>query len=162
MCRGWILWNSRDNEAVSVIEAINWCQNPEQMYRFDLEGHGQSPHKTIGILTKVFYTTSPNLVILAWTVDVLLRGQAQGWYTNGRTDTHTDGHRQRQYPKTKTGLGWKILLMLHSLVTSFYNPLQDLARCLSSYRLNKSTVKSARYPMEVHVVKQAEWPSWPS
>ena len=29
-----------------------------------LEGHDQSSHKTIGILTKVFYISGPNLVIL--------------------------------------------------------------------------------------------------
>ena len=39
--------------------------------QFDLEGQGQSPPKTIGILTKVFYTYCPNLVILAWTGDEL-------------------------------------------------------------------------------------------
>ena len=33
--------------------------------KFDLEGHGQSLPKTIGILTKVFYIHGPNLVILA-------------------------------------------------------------------------------------------------
>ena len=43
--------------------------------KFDLEGQGQSPPKTIGILTKVFYTYGPNLVILAWTGDELSRGQ---------------------------------------------------------------------------------------
>ena len=32
---------------------------------FDLEGQCQSPPKTIGILTKVFYIYGPNLVILA-------------------------------------------------------------------------------------------------
>ena len=31
----------------------------------DLEGHGQSPHKTIGILTKAFYISGPTLVIPA-------------------------------------------------------------------------------------------------
>ena len=31
--------------------------------QFDLEGQGQSPHKTKRILTKVFYTFGPNLVI---------------------------------------------------------------------------------------------------
>ena len=68
--------------------------------KFDLEGHGQSPPKTIGILTKVFYTYGPNLVILAWTGDELSRGQ-----TCGRTHGLTDGRRQRQYPKANTGLG---------------------------------------------------------
>ena len=32
---------------------------------FDLEVQGQSPPRTIGILTKVFYIYGPNLVILA-------------------------------------------------------------------------------------------------
>ena len=44
--------------------------------KFDLEGQGQSPPKTIGILAKVFYTYGPNLAILAWTGDELSRGQA--------------------------------------------------------------------------------------
>ena len=33
--------------------------------KFDLEGQGQLPPKTIGFLTKVFCTSVPNLVILA-------------------------------------------------------------------------------------------------
>ena len=39
--------------------------NVDFQVEFDLEGHGQSSHKTIGILTKVFYMSGPNLVILA-------------------------------------------------------------------------------------------------
>ena len=57
--------------------------------KFDLEGQGQSPPKTIGILTKVFYTYGPNLVILAWTGDELLRRQTW-WRTDGLTDGRTD------------------------------------------------------------------------
>ena len=72
---------------------------------FDLKGHSQSSPKTIGILTSVFYTYGPNLVILAWTGDELSRGQASDYRTHGRADGHTDRRRQRQYPKTKTGLG---------------------------------------------------------
>ena len=67
---------------------------------FDLEGQGQSPPKTIGILTKVFYAYGPNLVILAWTGEELSRGQT--WW---RTDWRTDRRRQQQYPKANTGLG---------------------------------------------------------
>ena len=52
---------------------------------FDLAGQGQSPPKTIGILTKVFYTYGPNLVILAWTSDELSCGQTL-WLTDRRTD----------------------------------------------------------------------------
>ena len=64
--------------------------------KFDLEGQGQSPLKTTGILTKVFYTYGPNLVILAWTGDELLRGQAGGWRT------HTDND-NTQRPKLASG-----------------------------------------------------------
>ena len=74
--------------------------------KFDLEGQGQSPPKTIGILTKVFYTYGPYLVILAWTGDELSRGQTW-WRTDGLTDGRTDRRRQRQYPKANTGLGWQ-------------------------------------------------------
>ena len=33
--------------------------------QFDLEGHNQSSHKTLGLLTNVFYISGSNLVILA-------------------------------------------------------------------------------------------------
>ena len=65
--------------------------------KFDLEGQGQSPPKTIGILTKVFYTYGPNLVILAWMGDELSRGQTwwrTDWRTDGRTDAGNDNTRR--------------------------------------------------------------------
>ena len=68
--------------------------------QFDLEGHDQSSHKTIGILTKVFYISGPNLVILAETGDELSRGQARDW----RTDGHT--HRQTQATTIPEGQNW--------------------------------------------------------
>ena len=58
--------------------------------KFDLEGQGQSPPKTIGILTKVLYIHGLNLVILAWSGDELSCGQASDYRTHGRTDTQTD------------------------------------------------------------------------
>ena len=60
--------------------------------KLDLEGQGQSPQKTTGILTKVFYTFGPNFAILAWTGPELSRGQASDWHT----DWHTHGHTQTQ------------------------------------------------------------------
>ena len=54
--------------------------------KFDLEGQGQSTQKIIGILTKVTYGL--NVVILAWTVIELSRGQTW-WRTDGRTDGQT-------------------------------------------------------------------------
>ena len=47
--------------------------------KFDLEDQGQSPVKTIGILTKVFYIYGPNLVILAETGHELSCRQARNW-----------------------------------------------------------------------------------
>ena len=89
--------------------------------QFDLEDHNQSSHETIGLVTKVFYISGPNLVILALTVDELSRGllylwskfgdpSLNGWWVIARTnswltDTRTHTRRQRQYPKAKTGLG---------------------------------------------------------
>ena len=79
------------------------AQNGVNFYfevKFNLEGQGQSPPKTKGILTKVFHTYGPNLVILAWRSD-----RADNLTIDARTDGHTDRRRQRQYPKAKTGLG---------------------------------------------------------
>ena len=42
-----------------------------------VEGHGQSPPKTIGILTRVVCTSDPNLMVLAWMGDELRCGQTQ-------------------------------------------------------------------------------------
>ena len=70
--------------------------------KFDLEVHSQSPPKTIGILTKVFYTYGPNLVILAWTSNELLCGQASAYrtHTDGRTHRQTDaGNDNTRRPK---------------------------------------------------------------
>ena len=72
--------------------------------QFDLEDHRQSPHKTIGILIKVFYISDPNLVILAWTVDELSHGQAHDWRTHTHTQTHTHaGNDNTRRPKLALG-----------------------------------------------------------
>ena len=63
------------------------AQNFDFEVKFDLDGQGQSPPKTIGILTKVFYTYGPNLVILSWTGDELSQ---TWWWTGGLTDGQTD------------------------------------------------------------------------
>ena len=68
--------------------------------KFDLESKGQSPLKTIGILTKVFYTCVSNLVILAWTGLELSHGQASDWHTDWHTDAGNDNTRR---PKLASG-----------------------------------------------------------
>ena len=70
--------------------------------QFDLEDHDQSSHKTILILTKVFYIYGPNLVILAETGDELSRGPARDW----RTDGHTHTHPQTQATTIPDGQNW--------------------------------------------------------
>ena len=57
--------------------------------RFDLEGQYQSPPKTIGILTKVFYTFGQNLAILAWQVSSY---RTEKQVIDAQTDTHTRTH----------------------------------------------------------------------
>ena len=63
--------------------------NLDFQVKFDFEGTGQWFHNTIGILTKVFYTSDPNLVILAWTGHQLLCRQASDWHTDTQTQATT-------------------------------------------------------------------------
>ena len=75
---GGELWHAKNQNGVNFDFGV----------QFDLEGQGQSPPQTIGILIKVFYTYCPNLVILAWTGDELSRGQASAY----RIITHAPVH----------------------------------------------------------------------
>ena len=68
--------------------------------KFDLEVHSQLPPKTIEILTKVFCSSGPNMVILAWTGDKLLRGQASDYRT------HRSTHRQTQATTIPEDQNW--------------------------------------------------------
>ena len=73
--------------------------------QFDFEGHDQSSHKTRGILTRVFYISGPNLVILAETGDELSRGQARDWRTYGHTHIQTQATtipEGQNWPRVKT------------------------------------------------------------
>ena len=68
------------------------------------DANGQSAPKTIGTLTKVFYTYGPNLVILARTGYELSRGQACGYRTHRRTHRQTDaGNDNTRRPKLASG-----------------------------------------------------------
>ena len=81
------------------------AQNGVNFYfegKFDLEGKSQSPPKTIGTLTKVFYIYGSNLVILASTGLELSRGQASDWHTDGQTDAGNDNTRWPYRPRVIT------------------------------------------------------------
>ena len=73
------LWSSLGTHGSLV---VIWClcissSCETRKFKFDLEGQGQLPPKTIRILNKLFYTSGPNLLILAWIGDELWCGQAQ-------------------------------------------------------------------------------------
>ena len=96
-----------DLEILTWIGGESWFEqaqngvNFEFEVKFDLEGQGQSPPKTIGILTKVFYTFGSNLAILAWMCDKLSRGQADDWRPHGQTQALTIPEGQN-WPRVKT------------------------------------------------------------
>ena len=102
-----------DLEILTWIGAEWWCAqaqngvNFEFEVKFDLEGQGQSARKTIGILTKVFYTFGSNLVILAWTSDKLSRGQTHDWRPHGQTPATTIPEGQN-WPRVKIQLKLEI------------------------------------------------------
>ena len=57
---------------------ISKTQNKQDFEnKLNLTCQAQSTPKTVGILTKVFCTSGPNFVVLAWTGDELSLGQAQ-------------------------------------------------------------------------------------
>ena len=101
--------------------------------KFDLEGQGQSPPKTIGTLTKLFCTFCPNLVVLAWTRRDLWRGQARGWRTHTQTDTHTDRQTQattipegQNWPRVKTSsLCWKGPQLVFHYCYKYYSSMRS-------------------------------------
>ena len=92
-----------------VVVFLLWWGNQTFMefgfcVKFDFAYQGQSPPKTIGILTNVFCTSGPNLAILAWTWWVIM------WTNSWLTHMHcTVRCRQWQYiqrPKLTSGRNW--------------------------------------------------------
>ena len=99
--------------------------------KFDLEGQGQSPPKTIGILTKVFYIYGPNLVVLAETGHELSRGQAHDWHTDGHTHTQTDaGNDNTRRPILASGKNSSLHIFTSSCTPQFYEDV-IIYPCLS-------------------------------
>ena len=81
--------------------------------KFNLTCHAQSPPKTTGILTKVFSTSGPNLVALAWTGDELSRGQAQNEVNfDFEIKFDLEGQGQLITPKNKRDLNQGLLHLL--------------------------------------------------
>ena len=87
------------------------AQNGVNIYfevKFDLEVQGQSPSKTIGILTKVFYTFGPNLAIVASLNVYRLIVCTSKWLTHRLTHTQTQAMtipKGQNWPRV-TRVGW--------------------------------------------------------
>ena len=99
------LWSKFGGPSLNGWWVIAWTSSKWGKFwlfedKFDLEGKGQSPLKTIGNLNKVFYTCVSNLVILAWTGLELSCGQASDWHTDWHTDAGNDN---TQEPKLASG-----------------------------------------------------------
>ena len=91
------------------------CVNVAFQDKFDLEGQGHPPpppppkkkkKKKGGNLTKLFCIFFlPNVVVLAWAVDDLSRGQPRGWRT--QTDRHAYASNDNtRRPKLSSGKKW--------------------------------------------------------
>ena len=75
------------------------------------------------------------MVILAWTGDELLRGQL---VITAHTDAQAHRRRQRQYPKAKTGFGYKHCTLLYGAIYFCLEMYLLHARngsCINSYHL---------------------------
>ena len=71
----WLAAITRFPKGISLWDGVNFDFQVE----CDLDGYGQSPHKTIGILTKVFFTSGVNVMILGWIGNKLLCRQTYDW-----------------------------------------------------------------------------------
>ena len=83
------------------------ANNQDFEHKLNLTCHAQSTPKTTGILTKVFSTSGPNLVALAWTGDELSRGQAQNG-VNFDFEVEFDLEGQGQSPPKTIGILTKV------------------------------------------------------
>ena len=122
--------------------------------KFDLEGHGQSPTKTIGILTKVFYTYGPNLVILAWTGDELSRGQTW-WRTDGRTQATTIPEGQ-YWPRVKIPRG----VYFHQVLKNTRQHRSNYMNCSPHYHLCPVYREGGGGGGGIHNIRHIGWKGW--
>ena len=99
------MWNRlRFHMFIQVSQIFQRCKSDANKQDFEnklnLTCQAQSTPKTIGILTKVFCTCGPNLVVLARTGDELSHGQAQNgvnFYFEVKFDLEGQG---QSLPKT--------------------------------------------------------------
>ena len=99
------MWNRlRFHPFLQVSQIFQGCKSDANKQDFEnklnLTCQAQSTPKTKGVLTKVFSTSGPNSVVLAWKDDELSPGQAQNgvnFYFEGKFDLEGKG---QSSPKT--------------------------------------------------------------
>ena len=116
-----LLFESKNNVSINSY-SITYAVKTKSGMNF--KGQGHSPLKAIGILTMVFYTYGPNLVILASTSDESSHGQIWWWtdgLRKGRTDGQMDeGNDNTRRPKLASGkICVKITIFLFQCAPDF-------------------------------------------
>ena len=124
-----------------------WCGQAQNgvnlkfQVKFDPEVQGRSFHKTIGIVTKVFYTSDPYLVILAWAKSRVI-ARTNKWYT----------HTRAQATAISEGQNWPRVTMLTTCMMYDWSPaytnpwgndkVTDAGRVMHEARLVNSCLQS--------------------
>ena len=146
------------------LQAQNWVKSDFEV-KSDLEGQGRSPHKT-----KLFCTSDPNLVILAWMGQELSHGQAQwGMDRHRQTDAGNNNTRRPKLAsgnKKSSGIEyWKYsiyskLELIHGASTNrqvmwhkvtLVNPREDVMQLSTLWGLNK------RQHFKLHFLTREVW-----
>ena len=118
-------------------------------------------NKTIVVLNKVVCLYCPDFVVLAGIVSGLSHGHR--WFTHTHENTYTDSHRQRQHPKTTTGLRKKLrnqrtetpkVLWLFFQIAPFHVHIGD---CLSPRHL---VTKQINMPRCNAGWRRPQWTLW--
>ena len=116
--------------------------------KFDLEGQGQSHPKTIGILTKVFYTYGPNLVIQAWKGLELSHGQSIDWHTDELADAGNNTRR----PKLASGNKLGIIVVSTKHATMLTIGWSTKCWCFNSLELSDASWHQGSWPFLLEVM----------
>ena len=93
------LWCGQDQNGV----------NGDFGVKIDLKVQGRLLHKTLGMVTKLFCTSDPNLVILTWTGHELSRGQASDWHTQTYIQRYTNTHTHTQATTIPLSPNWSLI-----------------------------------------------------
>ena len=136
-----------------------------------LKFKGNYPPKTIGILTKVFCSCGPNLVILAWMRDKLSRRQASGYSTHRHTDRQTQPTtipEGQNWPRVKTFFYFVLIMQIRIFflgylgtwnLLSLFAPVIAHQSIIFSFSTTGHSVPHMLTLEVLHVFTRFRWPS---